>query len=90
MTDVQNLNSHYSTNLKVELPSNRVAIAPQTLPKSHLYNDTDATNRWKSINEDIYQESKKENGKSKLGFFKFFMGFVVLFFGVKFARKFFK
>ena len=65
MTEVsiQNLNAHYSNNAKVTRPKRPVAFAPEELPKPHLFNDTDANNRLKLINQDIYQDSKKEENK---------------------------
>lgn len=90
MSEVTNLNAHYSQELKTSSPQ-RVAISPpQTLPAYHLYNDIDANNRLKSINNDIYQESNREKNKSGQGYLKFLAGFLAVIFGVSAIKKFFK
>lgn len=80
MTDINNttnLNSHYTSNPKVERPIRYAVSAPQSLPTPHLFNDIDANNRMKAINQDIYQDSKTEKNKKATNFIKIF-GSVVL------------
>ena len=82
----QKLEAHYSVNAKVERPSRPVAMAPTALPQYHLFNDTDANNRMKAINHDIYIDSKKEENRAGLKFLKFFgilVGAILLFKGLK-------
>ena len=55
-----NLNSHYSSNSKVNRPQRVIVTGPNDLPKVHLYNDRDATNRVKAINNDIVLDYKQE------------------------------
>lgn len=90
MSEVQNLNPHYSQNIKTPSPQKVVVSPPQTLPTYHLYNDIDANNRLKAINNDIYQDSNREKGKSGRGYLKFLAGFLALILGISAAKKFFK
>ena len=62
ISNTQNLNAHYSTNAKVQRPARPVAYAPNSLPKPHLINDTDANNRMKAINQDIYIDNHLVSG----------------------------
>lgn len=59
----QNLNSHYTTNAKAVRPIKTVVSAPEVLPKTHLFDDKKANQRMYSINNDIYQDYKKEKVK---------------------------
>ena len=68
----QNLNAHYTTNVKVSRPENPVAIPPQALPTQHLYNDIDAKRRMNSINQDVYDSYKKEEKRDGNNFLKIF------------------
>ncbi len=85
-----NLNSHYSTNSKVDRPNRPVAMAPTSLPKAHLFNDKDANKRMKAINQDIYVDSKKEERKSGITFLKIFGAFVLAILAIKAGQKIFK
>ena len=81
-----NLNSHYSTNSKVDRPNRPVAMAPTSLPKAHLFNDKDANKRMKAINRDIYVDSKKEENSAGIKFLKFFgilVGAILMIKGLK-------
>ena len=49
--NIQNINSHYSSDYKTVKPKKVVAYGPQTLPQQHLYNDIDANNRLKALDE---------------------------------------
>ena len=79
MTVDYNLNSHYSSNPKVERPKRAIVVGPSNLPKAHLFNDRDATNRVKVINNDINQSFKQEKNKDSINFTK---GFVAIIFGI--------
>ena len=86
----QNLNAHYSTNAKVQRPSRPVATAPASLPKPHLFNDKDANNRMKAINQDIYIDSKKEENRAGFNFIKIFGAFVLAILAIKLGQNIFK
>ena len=79
MTTNYNLNAHYTSNPKVERPQRAIVSAPNNLPVMHLYNDRDANNRMKSINNDIYQGFKQEKQKDGTNFLK---GFVAVILGI--------
>ena len=68
VNNIQNLNSHYSTNTKVEKPERVVVTGPNSLPTVHLFNDKDAKKRLKAINQDIYVDYKKEKGPVEIDF----------------------
>ena len=85
-----NLEAHYSTSAKVVRPTRPVASAPSALPNVHLFNDTDANNRIKAINQDIYQNSKKEENKAGIKFLKFFGVLIATILAVKGLKKLFK
>ena len=72
----QNLNAHYTTNAKVIRPERPVANPPAILTKPHLFDDKDANNRLKMINQDIYKDSKKEENKYGIKFLKIFGGII--------------
>ena len=74
-----NLNSHYSSNSKVNRPQRVIVTGPNDLPKVHLYNDRDATNRVKAINNDIVLDYKQEKNKDGVNFTK---GFVAIILGI--------
>lgn len=89
----QNLSAHYSTSAKVTRPERPVANPPATLTKPHLFDDKDANNRLKMINQDIYKDSKKEENKAGVKFLKIFGGIVaaiLLIKGIKNIRGAFK
>lgn len=88
MSEVQNLNAHYSPNIKTSNSQRVVVSPPQTLPTAHLYNDRDANYRLQSINNDIYQETQSK--KSLSGYLKFLAGFLALILGISVVKKFFK
>ena len=73
----QNLNAHYSNDAKVQRPQRPIATPPDTLPKMHLFNDKDANNRIKAIDNDIYLDTKKEEKKQGTNFVKFFVAGVI-------------
>ena len=82
----QNLNSHYSTNAKVHRPSRPIANAPQSFTKPHLFDDNDANNRLKAINQDIYNASKNEEKRPLKNFLKIFgtiVAGIIAYIGIK-------
>lgn len=86
MSTNYNINSHYSNNPKAERPQRAIASAPNNLPVMHLYNDKEANNRMKAINNDIYQGFKQEKQKNEISFSKIFIGAVLgvlAFLGIK-------
>ena len=89
MSDVvgnQNLSSHYSQNAKVYRPGKQVATPPSSLPKPHLFNDTDANNRMKIINNEInigYKKEKNSFGKKFVKVFATAVLALVAFIGIK-------
>lgn len=90
MPDNIDLNSHYSSNVKVTKPSYMVVSPPNNLPNQHLFNDIDANIRMRNINNDIYQNTKSEKKKPLINYLKFLAGFVLVLLGVKGLSKFFK
>lgn len=86
ISNYQNLNSYYSTDTKAHRPERVVVSGPNSLPVQHLFDDRDANNRLKSINEDIYSSYKKEEKAETKNFIKFFAGAVAItlaFLGIK-------
>ena len=58
------LNQHYSSNPKAERPKRIVATAPDTLPSYSLCRDEDMNKKMRALNNDIYQDTKREKNKS--------------------------
>lgn len=93
MTEVSNnnnLSAHYSANPKVNRPTGIVATAPVELPKMHLFNDKDANIRMNAINQDIYQDSKKEEKRYGRQFIKVFGACVLAIMAFIGLKRFFK
>lgn len=80
------LNQHYSSNPKAERPKRSVAIAPDNLPSYSLCRDEDMNKKMRALNNDIYQDSKREKNKSEKTFLKCFGGLVALVIGIRFFR----
>ena len=76
-SNLNNLNAHYSSQTKIELPKNVVVTGPESLPGQHVYNDIDAKKRMRAINDDIYQSSKTAKNKENKKFLKVFCGIVL-------------
>ena len=70
MSESMNLNAHYTNNPKVERKVRHVAEPPQSLPGFHLYNDIDAKNKFKTINQDIYMKTEEQKRKHLRSFLK--------------------
>ena len=92
MTEItsNNLNAHYSSQAKVERNENPVAVPPQVLPSTHVYNDIDAGKRLEIINNDIYEGTQSEKGKPVKKFWGKYLGFVAIILGIIGAKKLFK
>lgn len=93
MTEVhnsQNLNAHYSTSSKVERPKIVAVTAPDKLPTANLFNDVSANKRMETICNDIYVDTKKEEGKEGRNFIKYFGGGVAAVLGFLGLRTLFK
>ena len=65
ITEQKNLNPHYTTTPKIEIPQHVVVKGPETIPKVHVFNDADANQRLNAINQDIFEDSKKIPKKTK-------------------------
>lgn len=67
-----NLNSHYTSATKATRPSKIVVSGPNALPGKHLYNDIDAKNRIKKVNNEIAVQSKEYRKSPAKQFWKVF------------------
>ena len=86
ISNSQNLNSYYSSETKTQRPDRLIVSGPQNIPVSHLFNDRDANNRLKAINDDIYMSYKEEERKEKKNFIKTFgaiVAVILAFLGIK-------
>lgn len=90
MSDVQNLNSHYTTTAKVDLSRHSAIAAPSVLPSKKTFDNDKANARWKAVNSDIYQSVQKEKKSSFVEYLKFSIALLVAALGIKYAYKFFK
>ena len=92
MTEISsnNLNAHYSSQAKVELPENTIAVPPQTLPSYHAFDEKDANSKFEIINKDIYEGTKREKGKPAKNFWTKYLGFVAIVLGIIGVKKLFK
>ncbi len=88
--NIQNINAHYSTELKASRPKNAVVSGPDSLPTFHLYNDIDAKKRFDIINEDIFVQEEKEKNKFGLKFLKVFSAGLLAILGIVWVKKIFK
>ena len=53
----QNLESHYSTQVKAQRPLNPVAKPPESLPTGYGFSDSEANKKFIAINQDIYEKT---------------------------------
>ena len=93
MTQVSNpqpLNAYYSTDTKAHRPERIVVSGPDSLPNMHLFNDKDANNRLKAINEDIYSNYKDEKKSETKNFIKLFGGSIAIVLAILGIKKLFK
>lgn len=60
-----NLNAHYSIKTKVERPMNVVANVTSHVPQYHIYTDSEATQKWNSLNREINTQVVSSNPKPK-------------------------
>lgn len=80
------INSYYSSNLKAERPKRAIASGPVNLPSFTLCKDEDLNKKMRALNNDIYQDSKREKRRKDSNFWKWFGGVVVLVVGIRFFR----
>ena len=73
-SNVQNINSHYTSATKVTKPQKLVVSGPQNVPSMHLYNDIDAKKRISAYNAEIEQQSKEYRKNPAKQFWKVFLG----------------
>ena len=71
MTDVYNINAHYTNNPKVEPRKLAVATSPSYIPNRNVFNDEEANKRLKGINDNIKKEYETEKKKEQENFSKF-------------------
>ena len=89
-SNLNNLNSHYSSQTKVEIPQRVVVSGPTALSGQHVYNDIDAKKRMRAINDDIYQSAKVQKTQENRKFLKVFCGIVLTIFAALGVKRFFK
>lgn len=90
MSEIYNINPHYTDKTKVERPLRAVAQGPKTIPNMHLYNDNDAKVRLSVLQKDVYKDSKKEKNRDLNNFIVCFGTFVIAILGVIGVKKIFK
>ena len=90
ISHTQNLEAHYITSDKTQRPDHLIAQPPTSIPKTHLFDDKDANERLKAINQDIYDGYKKEDNREKNNFIIFLSSFVVGTLLISLFRGFFK
>ena len=73
-SNVQNLNSHYTSATKATRPQKLVVSGPQDIPGQHLYNDIDAKKRISEYNAEIEKQSKEFRKNPEKRFWKVFLG----------------
>lgn len=82
----QNLESHYSTQVKAQRPLNPVAKPPESLPSGYGFSDSEANKKFSAINQDIYEKTKKAEKKDITTFVKVLgagVGSVLAYLGIK-------
>lgn len=89
-SNLNNLNSHYTSQTKVEIPKHVVVNGPDVIPGQHVYSDIDARKRMRAINNDIYQSVKSEKAKDSKNFLKVFCGIVIAILAALGIKKLFK
>jgi len=82
VTKNQNLNSYYTTSQKVDKPERIVVNGPESIPNQHVFNDREATLKWRKMNNDIYEGAKKEE-KKKSNVLNFIIGVGLAILGIK-------
>lgn len=86
----ENIDAHYSTDMKVKRPVVKATDAPLSIPKHKLFSTQEADKKIKSINTDIYEGAQKEKAKNdfkKSLYFKIFGGIVLLTAGIAGLRR---
>lgn len=86
MTEIYNTNAHYTNNPKVATRKPTVATSPTQIPNRYVFNDEEANERLRTINNSIKKDYKAEKNKDKKNYFKFITAFtlsVLAFLGLK-------
>ena len=71
MTEVYNINAHYTNNPKVEPRKPTVATSPTYIPNRYVFNEEEAKKRIKTIDDSIKKEYTTEKKKEQRKYFKF-------------------
>ena len=71
MTEIYNINAHYTNNPKVEPRKPTVATSPTHVPNRYIFNEEEAKKRLKSIDDSIKKEYTTEKNKEKRNYSKF-------------------
>lgn len=71
MTEIYNINAHYTNNPKVEPRKPIVATSPKQVPNRYVFNEEEAKKRLKTIDDSIKKEYETEKKKEQKNFFKF-------------------
>ena len=72
------IEAHSSDNMKLERPKVSANDMLINLPVQKSYNDKEASQRIKQINQDIYQGTKKEKSKHEFNLKRYFTIFGIL------------
>ena len=71
MTEVYNINAHYTNNAKIEPRKPIVATSPTYIPNRYVFNEEEAKKRLRTIDDSINKEYAKEKKKEQKKYFKF-------------------
>lgn len=72
ISQIQDIEAHYSTVSKVDKPKRVVVEGPNNIPVRHVYTDKEANARLAAINNDVYvsvQNTPKKNKNKRFGLF---------------------
>ena len=79
------VDAHYSSNMKIQRPSVVEALPPTNALNSGMFSDKDATKRFNSLNNDIYEGTNKEKKNhvfNRKRFIKIFIGVLLAVAGI--------
>ena len=76
--DINLVEAHTSTNMKVKRPKVTQNDLKITLPAKKAFSDKEATKRMQAINTDIYEGAAKEKEKHVFNFKRFFTIFGII------------
>ena len=72
ISQTQNLNAHYTTEYKIQRPQHVVVTGPDSVPKYHVYTDSEANEKLIALNNDVYESVQKEPKPQKKKFLGIF------------------